>query len=272
MKKQIYLVILTVITVLCIIVGSAYHLFGWMGNSFGNIFGSLDHSRVTYSEDLDNLKEIRLECSVMDVTIKTGGSFHLSYDCVAYLVPEIRVTDGALILEQPAVPHFGGFNNRCSMTLTVPSQTVLSNSAITVDVGDIRLTDTAFDQKSTITLDVGDIRIKNCTFADAELGNDVGDIRLEDSSLRTSKISANIGDVKLTDCTFGFLDVSNDIGDISVDSGEDLSGYPMEFSCDAGSVTVNGRNHKRHFSQDGSLPDSGIELENNVGDITVKYQ
>lgn len=277
MKKTIYIVTITIITVLCIIGGSIYHILGWMGSifdfgdwSWGGSF--LDHSRVTYSEDLPDFEEIHLDCSVMDITIETGDTFHLSFDCVAYLVPDVNVIDGTLRLKQPSVPHFGGSNNHCDMTLTIPSDVALSTSNISLDVGDIRLSDITFQKKCTIKTDVGDLRIQNCTFADAELESDVGDIRLEDSELITSEINADVGDVKLTECTFGYLNISGDVGDITVESGSDLSEYPMEFSCDFGNVTVNGRNHKRYFSQDGSLTKSGLYLENSVGDIKVEYK
>lgn len=274
MKKTVFLAILTVITILCIIGGTIYHVSGFIDNihlfDFSGV--TLDHSRVTYSEDLDEFSAIDLDTSVMDITLETGDTFHLSYDCVSYLVPEVTVKKGTLFLTQPDVPHFGGSNNACSMTLTVPSGTVFTNADISSDVGNIRISGLQAED-ADIQADVGDLTISGCTFTRSELDADVGDIDIGDTDFGKSEITADVGDVEITGALFTNLEISNDIGDISVDVDADLSDYQMDLSTDLGSVTLNGVGYKRSFSQKGTKDSKGLRLtiENSTGDIDVTY-
>ena len=257
MKKNLYLTILAIVTVICVIVGSVYHITGWFGFGSHSILGRLfsvvtgydndskrDRSHVTYSEDLDAFEDIEIDTSVMDITINTGNSYHLEYDCVAFLKPEMSVKDNIFKLEQPSVRHLGS-NNKCKMTLTVPSGTVLDNADILSNVGDIKIYNTEI-RDITVEADVGNISLESCTFATSDVEGDVGNIN-----------------IIIDSCEFYDIDLYNDIGDVTLNTNADLSNYEIDLSTDVGSIKYKGENKKREYYQSasGTSPHYSIEIE-----------
>ncbi len=253
--KKIYISILVVITVICIIGGTAFHVLNWFSGSFHlwnwESGAGLDHSRVTYSEVLDSFENITIEGSVLDITVKSGSSYSLSYDCVSYLLPDISLENDTLTIIQPAVPHFGGSNNYCQMTLTVPSKSALNELYISTDVGDVSISELT-SHSATIQSDVGELDIEKCSFT-------------------ISDLSADVGDVEIKSCNFTHLNVSADVGDISIDSNGDLSAYQIELTTSMGAVTVNGEKHKKTFHQQSSGLSNSLTAYTSLGDIDLSY-
>lgn len=280
MKKNLYLTILAIVTVICVIVGSVYHITGWFGFGSHSILGRLfsvvtgydndskrDRSHVTYSEDLDAFEDIEIDTSVMDITINTGNSYHLEYDCVAFLKPEMSVKDNIFKLEQPSVRHLGS-NNKCKMTLTVPSGTVLDNADILSNVGDIKVYNTEI-KDITVEADVGNISLESCTFATSDVEGDVGNINIITSNIGNSNIETNTGNIVIDSCEFYDIDLYNDIGDVTLNTNADLSNYEIDLSTDVGSIKYKGENKKREYYQSasGTSPHYSIEIETDVGNI-----
>lgn len=272
--KKIFISVLVVITVICIIGGTTFHILKRFSGSFHlwnwESGAELDHSRVTYSEVLDSFENITIEGSVLDITVKSGNSYSLSYDCVSYLVPDISLENDTLTIIQPAVPHFGGSNNYCQMTLTVPSKSVLNELYISTDVGDVSVSELT-SYSATIQSDVGELDIEKCSFTISDLSADVGDVETSNCSLGEGSAVSDVGDVEIRSCDFTRLNVSADVGDISIDSHGDLSAYQVDLSTDMGAVTVNGENHKKNFNQQSSGSSNSLTAYTSLGDIDLSY-
>ena len=67
------------------------------------------------------------------------------------------------------------------------------------------------------------------------------------------------------------LTVENSVGNIDVESNTDLSDYNIDMETSIGDVKVNGADHKRSFSQDGTDRGKSVNLTNDTGDIDLKY-
>ena len=108
MKKNIYLTILTIVTVLCIIGGTCYHVIGWgvsLAEHFVPFFKSQQEETSTKQSSADNTKldafsNISVDVKVMDLTLTKGSDFSISYSASEKLVPEYDVDDGTLVLTQ----------------------------------------------------------------------------------------------------------------------------------------------------------------------------
>lgn len=282
MKKTLYLTILAIVTVICIIIGSVYHIAGWFGNMWfgghsilGDIWGFItdddssrrDRSHVTYSEDLSAFDKIEIDTSVMDVTVNTGDTYHLEYDCLAYLKPDMSVKGRTFSLEQPEV-RWPGSNNKCSMILTVPTGTVLNSTDISSNVGNISM----YNIESgdiTVDADVGDITVESCSFESSDIQGNVGNINARTSNLGKFSAETDTGDIKIETCEFKDIDIYNDVGDVKLDTNNiDISGYEIDLSTDVGSVHYNGKNHKKYYYQPASGSSSySIEIETDIGDV-----
>ena len=280
MKKTAYLTTLAIITVACIILGSVYHIGGWVGFGIGTFFDFISFdddykdsgsrwNRVTYSENIDTFDKIEIDTSVMDITIKEGDNCHLEYDCVEYMEPDFSVKNDVFKLKQPSKPHWGR-NNKCKMTLTIPSGTGLSITDIVSDVGDININNTE-SRNISIESDVGDINIESCTFETSEIEGDVGNIDIKKSSLGKSDIETNTGEITIKDCEFKDIEVYNDIGNVDLNTSYHISNYDIELTTDLGSINFNGSKQKRHFYQaaSGSSETYRISIETDIGSISV---
>lgn len=286
MKKTLYMAILAVVTVVCIIIGSVYHISDWFRNGlfegygghgiFDNIFSFIyddddtkrDRSKVTYSDDLEEFDKIEIDTDIMDITINTGNTYHLEYDCVASRKPDFSVKGKTFTLEQLEKRWAWGSNNKCSMTLTIPSDTVLSNADISSDVGDIKIYNIE-SRYAKVDADVGNITLESCTFESSDIEGDIGNIRINSSNLGNSNIENDTGNISIDSCELKDIDVYNDIGNVTLSTNVDLSSYEIKLSTDMGSIKYKGEKQKKYYYQSASNVSDhySIEIETDIGNI-----
>ena len=141
MKRNVYLILITVITILCIIAGTGYHLvrFGlsvaeglpsfsefieaisdWdddgddsddNDDSDNGISTSVDASQ----KNLDAFSSINADLNVVDLTIQRGNTFSITCKASKKLTPEYKVENNCLTITQYAKAHNAlGRNKKCS--------------------------------------------------------------------------------------------------------------------------------------------------------------
>ena len=256
MKRNVYLILITVITILCIIAGTGYHLvrFGlsvaeglpsfsefieaisdWdddgddsddNDDSDNGISTSVDASQ----KNLDAFSSINADLNVVDLTIQRGNTFSITCKASKKLTPEYKVENNCLTITQYAKAHNAfGRNRKCSVTITVAD-----------------------------------------TLTDLKLHTNVGDVDLENCTLETSTLDANVGDIDLEDCTFTSMEITSNVGDVDLDCKEDLSGYHIELGTGVGDVNVNDTYCHRSYSNQGDSSHS-LTIANDTGDISLTY-
>lgn len=146
MKRNVYLILITVITILCILAGTGYHLvrFGlsvaeglpsfsefieaisdWddddddsddNDDSDNGISTSVDASQ----KKLDAFSSINADLNIVDLTIQRGNTFSITCKASKKLTPEYKVENNCLTITQYAKAHNAlGRNKKCSVTITV---------------------------------------------------------------------------------------------------------------------------------------------------------
>ena len=103
MKKNIYLIIITIITVVCIIAGSLYHIGGFALGLFNNLIPRSDKSLgnvCTEELSVDEFSNLVFDTTISNINVKTGDSYTVSYKCNKRLVPKIRSTGDTLTISQ----------------------------------------------------------------------------------------------------------------------------------------------------------------------------
>lgn len=247
MNKNIYLTILTIITVACIIIGSIFHLGLFHISDLGNkkIIGS-GKSNDTIA--VGTFNNISVDCEVMDLTMEEGAAYEVSYNCSEKMIPTVSVDGDTLVIKQKN-NNKGLFNKgyKCSLSITVPKTTALK------DV--------------TVEQSVGDIKLNNISADDFNLSLNVGDIKLTGASAKTVKAESNTGDVKFDDCKLDEINVESNVGDVVFDDSCKLTDYSMTLSTDIGEVKVFGNDHGKSFSQNGSA--GQLKVETNIGDVKL---
>ena len=256
MKRNVYLILITVITILCIIAGTGYHLvrFGlsvaeglpffsefieaisdWddddddsddNDDSDNGISTSVDASQ----KNLDAFSSINADLNVVDLTIQRGNTFSITCKASKKLTPEYKVENNCLTITQYAKAHNAlGRNKKCSVTITVAD-----------------------------------------TLTDLKLHTNVGDVDLSGLNVLALDLRADVGDIDLEDCTFTSMEITSNVGDVDLDCKEDLSGYHIELGTGVGDVNVNDTYCHRSYSNQGDSSHS-LTISNDTGDISLTY-
>lgn len=252
MKRAIYLSVISAVTAVCIVAGICCHMFG-RGKSFPGISFFHGGSKETVSlenEELATFEEISVISDIMDVTLKQGERYSISYKSSKKILPEYKVENGMLSVTQEEHKWKWNSNYVCNVTITVPKTASLGAITINSDVGDIKM-DGIRAASVHADSDVGDIKAGSCTVGDVVLQTDVGDCKLED-------------------CSFDNINIISDIGDVKLESAKDLSAYSMDVYTDMGNVKINGQKQRKAYSTEGSR-ENLIKIVTDCGDIHVSY-
>lgn len=250
--KKIYLTILTIVTVLCVIFGSLYHIGGFVGRlSFlpsihiGGLGGKNTEMETEFDEPV---KTIKIDASVFDLTVTNGSEYALSYAGSEELAPIVEQDKDTVTIKQKKKVKVNSLEDvSCQLTLTIP-ESGLKTLDINLDLGDIDMSDVNVG-KLTIDADLGDIE-----------GNKINAKKVE--------IDANLGNVVLNTADFEDLSINADMGDIEIYSVSDLADHKIEAETETGVVSYYGKDFGRSYSQYGKAGDISIDVE--MGDIKLR--
>ncbi len=258
MKKNILLIVLGIVTVVCIIIGSIKHVGGGFkrmedvglvskedGRYHFHLFeddynydydvdyDSDKSGKFSINEKLEAFSSIKMNVHVMEIIVEEGPEFKLesSYN-KDYLKPDFSVNNGVLKIGQAErrSKFFNGGNQSCRVIITIPSSASLSSLDIDSNVGEIKLRDIKAEK---IDLDV------------------------------------NVGEVSVRNVSFDEITCDTNVGEINIDPEDKLEDYSISLSADVGTVHVDGRNYKRSYNCRGDGKKS-ITASSNVGEINVR--
>lgn len=281
MKKNVYLIILTIVTVICIIGGTCYHLVGW-GVSFLNHlpFASFysdsddtESSGTTLSTgtvSLPSFNTVKIDSKVMNLSIEKGDDYSIQCDADEKLNPKYEIKDNTLIVSQKQKIKVHNFmkNLKCSVHITIPEDTALELINIDGATGDISLSNL---DVTTLKIDnsVGDVKMDNCKIASIGIDTSTGDVKLNDCEANEIDVDTSVGDTVIKDNIFEKLYVDGSVGDVKVSSSKDLSDYAYDLDTSIGDVSINGVSHKKEYQQKGT--GGKITVDNSTGDISITY-
>ena len=254
MKRAIYLIFLSLITIGCIIFGTVYHT----GKAVGHISKwwndqVTDDGTATTEEGqdvLDAFTTLHVEADIASVKVQQGDEFKIEWSVRQSGVPSYDVKDGVLTVRQKH-PHKNlTGNHSCKITIFLPEGTELDRVEIDADVGNVDLVDVSA-QKTIITADVGAIGLDNCQLGDTSLEADVGDIRLRG-------------------CNFCDLTADADVGSVSIDANQDLSDYSYDLDTDVGDIHINDEHMRKQFEMHGKGKYK-IDVSCDVGSLDISF-
>lgn len=237
MKKQIYLCVLWVVTILIIILIATNKM---TGIHFHVTDGNWDVSTKSdrnydskyadkIDETLQKFENIDVNSNVMELTVKPGREFHIysTYNNQRYM-PEFDVKNGTLHVRQNfPKSHTGNIN--CKVEITIPENTVLDN---------------------------------------IDIKNNVGEINLKNFEAKEIKAETNVGEISVDSLDFNNLKLENNVGEISIHTLESSDKYNIVAKTDVGDVSVDGRSHKRRYEQNNGSR-KNIKAVANVGEVSI---
>ena len=274
MKKRTYLIIISLVTILCIIWGSIHFLGGFISGeeSLFGLFGGKDE-HIVKDVDLEAFSSLQIDSEIMDVEIKKGDSYKLHYECSKEkLIPTYAVENGKLTIKQKnkkGLTLTFGSSGKCKMVLTVPEEKILSDIKIVSNTGDLIIADTV-TEKSDIETDTGDVKVNNSNLGGLTLATDTGDVSFSGVTLGDVKLTTDTGDISMKDMTIAEGDIESDTGDIKIE-GIKIEAYNVSMDSDTGDITVNGSNQGNKYNANASEGDGlTMKISTDTGDITVK--
>lgn len=281
MKKNVYLIILTLVTVICIIGGTCYHLVGWGVSflshlpfaSFYSDSDDTESSGTTLSTGtvlLPSFNTVKIDSKVMNLSIEKGDDYSIQCDTTEKLNPKYEIKDNTLIVSQKQKIKVHNFmkNPKCSVHITIPEDTTLELINIDGATGDISLSNL---DVTTLKIDnsVGDVKMDNCKIASIGIDTSTGDVKLNDCEANEIDVDTSVGDTVIKDNIFEKLYVDGSVGDVKVSSSKDLSDYAYDLDTSIGDVSINGVSHKKEYQQKGT--GGKITVDNSTGDISITY-
>lgn len=251
--RRIYIGAITLITIICVIVGTSRAFGGFhFGNFTINIGGEWNDktSKEMVREDnilLDDFTEIQVDVDVMGLTIKEGTDYSFSYYCTDNLIPQYEVKDGILYITQSQKTKYG--TNNCDATLTLPADVLL--------------------EKVYITSDVGGVEMDGLAIKDLSVYCDVGDINIDDTKMGYAKLEVSVGDLNIKRSEFEGLDVYSDVGDVDIQAAVDISEYSFDLTSDIGDIDLDGREYKDECYIRGN--EKLVKVTSDIGDIEISW-
>ncbi len=266
MKKKIYLTIIYTVTILCVVFGTLFHT-GILGRKSGVVVNELKNTgrnvpaEETYMDsggtERDYNKDggsflINANIAYGNLEIVYGESFRSVFTGDDELEPKVTFEDGVITISQKPGNWSIVFGSRkADLTLIIPENTVLKNTDIKMDMGNVSITG--------LSISAGQIE------------NSLGDIELNDCILGTVNVSSDMGDVDIESCVFENLSIEQSLGNVTVYAKQDMSDADIELGTDLGQVKINGSKQGKTFSQKGDRA-KRLYVHNDLGDIELNYR
>lgn len=253
MKKNIYLIIISLITAGCIIGGALYHT----GRIAGSLFGKYNNDEfssknISDGDKTEMFSKISVTADAMNLKVQNGKDYSLSYSGAEGLKPKYEIRDGELTVTQHNAQRnfFGLFSDyKATVVITVPDKAVLDEMNINMSVGNVDISGISSDA-CDIDSNVGDVNISECTING------------------TAAAESNTGNIDISDCSFNDMNLSDNTGNIRIDGVGKISDYKIDASTDLGDVKVAGSSYDNDCRLSGDT-DKKISVSTNLGDVVI---
>ena len=257
-KKNLYLILLTIITIASAIIGILIHVILPAGSWFADFDEHYDSDDFiagsTTSEELDAFQSIDFDVNVADITITSGDTYSISYQTrKEALIPSYEIKDGTLYVKQASEKTLHGLTNNASCTLMIYVRNKIR-----------------FSPQITGESAVGDFTMENTSSIQMDISVNVGDTELTDVVLQQVTIGSDVGDISLEDVTFNIANLTSNVGDVDVTAALSLDDFQMDLSCGFGEIEVNDNSYNEKY-QSKAASEKSLTVSTGTGDIDISY-
>jgi hypothetical protein len=238
MKRNTYLIIISVITVLCVVFGTIFNVVRLSASFIGNLSSAYDaDASSNVDTQLDAFENIDVNVDIAELVITEGSQFGYTlterrgFSIGNTLKTDVTVDDNTLKVTQRGsngIISIGSSEYR--LTVTIPSGTMLNSVNITSNVGDVKI-----------------INI----------------------SMLGGKITADVGNITVSGTSFSSLDISADIGNVNLSGISGISDFNTEIKTDVGNITYLGAGYKNSLSKKSDASATFLSITADIGNIVV---
>ncbi len=251
MKRNTYLGILCAVTIVVCLVAIAVNLGGCVRGAMG-MFSKGEYVETEFEKDFTNVKEISLDVDVLNVTIKTGDSFKVSYEGDKRLEPsvEFKESSGKLTVTQKNEIKLStnGKSYKSELTVIVPEDVKLDRLKVKADVGNAKIND-----------------IKTAEFIGIL---NMGNITTRGITADSIDVDADMGNCEMFETTFEKAVLDMDMGNAELESVRNVKDYDIKAKCSMGNVKIDGEKVSGSYNHDGNGAGS-INASCSMGNVTI---
>ena len=271
MKRTIYLAILTVVTIVCILVGVAINVAGdGLGKWFHiNKSYTTNAKEVSFTNELEAFDTLNVDLSAAELVIRTGDGYSIGYEGADVLQPEYSLKNNVLDIKSASTKISWKTNWECTLTITVPEGTNLTKSVIDIDAGNVECTGVSAEELE-IDVDAGNVEMYDAVYKTADVDVDAGNVSFNNCEVSSITADSNMGNIELGHCAFDRLDAAADMGNVTIHSSRDLSGYSVEMDADFGNISINGQDLTGRYQVNGDK-EHYIRIEVSMGNAELFY-
>lgn len=246
-NQKIYLIIITIVTAICIIVGSLIHVVGLF--SFPKGSNQLSNMAI---DGMESFSRVTVEAQVLEVNVEVGDDYKFSYDCSRQeFVPEFAVEGDTLKIKQNVPKKFTRNNvksDRAKVFIVVPNEKALLSIIATINVGEVKIKDLNMEICDVKT-DVGNVEIENATMENLDAKSSVGNVELEDTNVQEMTAKCEVGNVEIKGGKIGKMMLETEIGDIRIEKLVDYEKASLDLGTELGSIIIDGQKMAKTYQK-----------------------
>lgn len=217
---------------------------------------------------------LKLDVDVAKITVAPGDGFHVEYGLCNEPIID-TADDGTLTIREKADDHWWDDIHFTQVIqpyvkVTVPEGTALGIVDVTVDVGDVEVSKLEVGTLH-VNADVGDLTLQAITVQGAvDLSADVGNVDCREMAVTGAvTIDVDTGDIAF-DGSAASVDADADVGNVKLVLPGTAADWAMELETDVGDITVDGMAQGDRYETRGGQ--FRLEADTDTGDVTVEFQ
>ncbi|MCR5145175.1 MAG: DUF4097 domain-containing protein [Lachnospiraceae bacterium] len=278
MKRTIYLVTISIITVLVIILSTGIRSGKMLGNVLSDGFGWIGNEKhnskdnIKEAQTLEAFENVEIDTTASDIRIVYGDNFSYTYKGEKKLLPNFSVENNTLkIVENSSSSMDFGFDFdsiKCRTTITIPDGTKLENikaksSAGNIDIDDINA------ENIDINMSAGNVTLDNVNIKEADLKLSAGNCESSDSYFNSINCDCSAGNATFTCVSFKEFEANMSAGNIEVESEIPLDDATI--NADASMLHINDAHIKNnHFTQK-SADSPSVKIKCTAGNADLNW-
>lgn len=254
--KNIFLIIISVITVIAVIYGTCTHVFGLFGygkKPFTANWGKNVSGTIALDGKFEN---VNIDVDIADIEIVYGDAYKLDYDIPEMLIPTVSYDGGTLYIKSKGTGK-GKIGNvsakNYKINIVLPKE--VGNVDIAADCGNVEISDLSC-KNFNANLNLGNLEIERVSSYNFEVSLDCGNLETENCEMKEVTAECNLGNVEFENVKFDKGNFDVDMGDIEIDGDfKEISG-----ECSMGSIDIKTVRPESEVN---------INLDVDMGDIRV---
>ncbi|WP_297815674.1 DUF4097 family beta strand repeat-containing protein [uncultured Lactobacillus sp.] len=227
---------------------------------FFKLFAKKDDDVAYHTFDLKAFSSLSIKLMQCSVVVELGADFKATFLGKDSLVPHLMQKDRNAFFKQKNHIIQSFQNSEQVLTITLPSQQMLTSIDIQTNEGNIELVDID-SQRVFLKSSQGRVRVRRSQASEALLETSDGNVTVRNSKLGDGKLSTYNGEIKASGSTLSNMHLSVANGNVSL-TDDRIAGGDINLKC--GNLTID----HAHFDSDYTV--KNIEGTNTVWSVNVK--